>query len=60
MIIDMFYKHLGNCKRCRENPFGLCPSGQILLEAAVQEEYDSDYSDTPLAYCMEDDDGKIP
>ena len=26
-----FHKHLDECKQCRENPFGLCPKGVILI-----------------------------
>lgn len=32
---DAFHAHLDDCKRCRENPFDLCPMGGLLLTLAA-------------------------
>lgn len=31
-----FHTHLDICKRCRDNPFGLCPTGVHLIFAAAR------------------------
>lgn len=30
-----FHAHLDVCRRCREQPFNLCPTGACLLKEAV-------------------------
>lgn len=30
-----FHAHLDSCRRCRHQPFNLCPTGAQLLEAAA-------------------------
>jgi len=30
-----FHRHLDECSQCRNNPFGLCDVGAVLLRAAV-------------------------
>ena len=37
---DSFHRHLDICKRCREEPFNLCPTGRTLLEAQVEQNAD--------------------
>lgn len=34
---DKFHRHLDVCKRCRENPFAMCPVGDLLIRASVDE-----------------------
>lgn len=31
-----FHAHLDTCKQCRDNPFGLCPTGAHLIIAAAR------------------------
>jgi hypothetical protein len=35
MASDSFYKHLDECRQCREHPFALCAAGSILLRGAA-------------------------
>lgn len=35
--IDVFHAHLDCCRRCREEPFNLCPIGQRTLVTATAE-----------------------
>ncbi len=34
---DRFHAHLDRCKRCREQPFNLCPVGDLYIRASVNE-----------------------
>ena len=33
-----FHAHLDACKKCRENPFGLCKPGEALLRASADDD----------------------
>ena len=33
-----FHAHLDACKQCRDNPFGLCKTGEALLVATSEED----------------------
>lgn len=35
MSDNVFHQHLDNCKKCREQPFNLCPIGYKKLQEAV-------------------------
>jgi primosomal protein N' len=35
MTPNQFHEHLDACKRCREQPFNLCPAGAQALRKAV-------------------------
>lgn len=34
---NVFHQHLDKCERCRNQPFNLCPVGDIMLRKAVQD-----------------------
>jgi len=34
-LADRFHGHLDTCKQCRDNPFGLCKTGELLLFSAA-------------------------
>lgn len=34
---DAFHAHLDKCRRCKENPFDLCPFGAIAIKLAAKE-----------------------
>ncbi len=33
--MNKFHEHLDICEQCRDNPFNLCPSGEIILVQTV-------------------------
>lgn len=36
--MQAFHAHLDVCKQCRDNPFGLCKTGEALLLATAEED----------------------
>jgi len=45
MEIEAFHAHLDECERCRNQPFNMCPKGNLLLVATSSEpdQQDSDF-----------------
>ena len=43
---DEFHAHLDVCKRCREQPFSLCPIGAVVLTKVFGNETETLYDQT--------------
>lgn len=42
MGVEAFHAHLDGCERCRNQPFNMCPKGNLLLVATGPESYQQD------------------